>query len=74
MSTCFATFQAFERLVYIPIVLIAERWVTAGVGIAALASERASRPCRHLPRGALGALVLALYYLRVSPVRGSRCG
>lgn len=36
MNTCFATFQAFERLVFIPISLITQRTVTAVVGVAAL--------------------------------------
>jgi O-antigen/teichoic acid export membrane protein len=36
MSTCFATFQAHERMGFIPVVLILQRFVTAAVGIAAL--------------------------------------
>jgi O-antigen/teichoic acid export membrane protein len=36
MSTCFASYQAFERLEYIPVALISQRFLTAGVGIAAL--------------------------------------
>lgn len=36
MSTCFATYQAFERLEYIPVALISQRFLTAVVGIAAL--------------------------------------
>ncbi len=36
MATCFASYQAFERLEFIPIALISQRFVTAAVGIAAL--------------------------------------
>lgn len=64
MSTCFATFQAFERLVYIPIVLITQRWVTAGVGIAALALGAGVETVSAIYlAGAAGALVFALYCL-----------
>lgn len=70
MTTCFATFQAFERLVYIPIVLIAQRWVTAGVGIAALALGAGVETVSAIYlAGALGALALALYYLFTRIVR-----
>jgi O-antigen/teichoic acid export membrane protein len=34
--TCLAVFQAFERLVYMPIVMVSQRAVAAAVGIAAL--------------------------------------
>src|SRR2546425_7866609 len=36
MSTCFASFQAFERLEFVPIALISQRTLTALAGIAAL--------------------------------------
>ncbi|MEK6274214.1 MAG: flippase [Actinomycetota bacterium] len=36
MATCFAAYQAFERLEYLPVALISQRFVTAAVGIAAL--------------------------------------
>jgi len=36
VATCFASFQAFERLVFIPAVLVPQRALTALVGIAAL--------------------------------------
>jgi O-antigen/teichoic acid export membrane protein len=36
MTTCFATFQAFERMEFTPVALITQRTVTALVGIAAL--------------------------------------
>jgi O-antigen/teichoic acid export membrane protein len=35
-STAYATFQAYERLEFIPVALITERFVTAGAGIVAL--------------------------------------
>ena len=35
-TTVFASFQSFERLEFVPVVLIAQRYVTAGAGIAAL--------------------------------------
>jgi O-antigen/teichoic acid export membrane protein len=35
-ATCFAVYQAFERMAYIPIVLITQRFVTAVAGIVAL--------------------------------------
>ena len=64
LSTTFATFQAFERLVYIPIVLITQRWLTAGVGIAALvAGADVETVSAIYLAGAVGALVLALFYL-----------
>ena len=64
MSTCFAVFQAYERLGFIPIVLLAQRWTTAAVGIAALAlgGGVVSVSAIYLG-GALGALALALYYV-----------
>jgi O-antigen/teichoic acid export membrane protein len=37
-TTCFAVFQAFERLGFLPVVIIAQRLFTAGVGIAAMAA------------------------------------
>ena len=36
MATCFASYQAFERLEFIPIALISQRFATAAAGIAAL--------------------------------------
>jgi len=38
MATCFASYQAFERLEFIPIALISQRFVTSAVGIVALLS------------------------------------
>ncbi|MDQ2909944.1 MAG: flippase, partial [Actinomycetota bacterium] len=37
-TTCFAVFQAFERLAFLPVVIIAQRLFTAGAGIAAMAA------------------------------------
>jgi O-antigen/teichoic acid export membrane protein len=36
INTCSATFQAYERLASVTVVLISERWLTAIVGVAAL--------------------------------------
>src|SRR5207237_35731 len=36
MTTCFAAFQAFERLEFVPVALISQRTATAAAGIAAL--------------------------------------
>lgn len=36
MATCFATFQAYERLVFIPAALITQRFLTTGVAIGAM--------------------------------------
>lgn len=36
ISTCFAVYQAYERLVFMPVVLITQRLVTAVAGVAAL--------------------------------------
>lgn len=36
MATCFATFQSYERMVFIPAALITQRILMAGFGIAAL--------------------------------------
>ena len=37
-TTCFAVFQAYERLGFLPIVIISQRLFTAAVGIAAMAA------------------------------------
>ncbi len=36
MNTCFATYQAFERLVYIPVALLTQRFLMTAIGCAAL--------------------------------------
>ena len=70
MSTTFATYQAYERLAFIPVVLIAQRWTTAGVGIAALALGAGVVTVSAIYlAGALGALLLALYFLVTRIVR-----
>lgn len=64
MSTTFATYQAYERLGFIPVVLIAQRWTTAGFGIAALALGAGVVTVSAIYlAGALGALLLALFFL-----------
>jgi O-antigen/teichoic acid export membrane protein len=64
MSTCFAVFQAYERLGFIPIVLLAQRWATAAVGIAALAFGAGVVTVSAIYLGgALGGLAMALYYV-----------
>jgi O-antigen/teichoic acid export membrane protein len=61
ITTCFAVFQAYERLVYLPLVLITQRIVIAGAGIAALllGADVVVVSAVYLG-GALLALVLAL--------------
>ena len=52
MTTCFATFQAFERMEYTPVALISQRTLTALAGIAALlAVPRSSRSRRSTSSG-----------------------
>jgi O-antigen/teichoic acid export membrane protein len=36
VATCFSVYQAYERLGFIPVVLIAQRWLTAGAGTIAI--------------------------------------
>jgi O-antigen/teichoic acid export membrane protein len=36
MATCFATYQSYERLAFIPVALLTQRWATAIGGIAAV--------------------------------------
>ena len=36
MKTCFATFQAYERLEFIPVALVTQRTLTAVAGVVAL--------------------------------------
>jgi O-antigen/teichoic acid export membrane protein len=60
MNTCFAVFQAFERLVFVPVVLIAQRLVTAAVGVAALlAGADVVTVCGIYLGGAIVALAIA---------------
>ena len=46
MNTCFATYQAFERLVYIPVALLTQRFLMTAVGCAALLAGAGSSPSR----------------------------
>ena len=70
MATCFASYQAFERLEFIPIALISQRFATSLVGIAAL--ERGAGVVAvsaiYLAGAALG-LALALWLLVRKVVR-----
>jgi O-antigen/teichoic acid export membrane protein len=61
ITTCFAVYQAYERLVYLPVVLITQRIVIAAAGIAALllGADVVLVSAVYLG-GALLALVLAL--------------
>jgi O-antigen/teichoic acid export membrane protein len=60
MNTCFAVFQAYERLVFVPVVLIAQRMVTVAVAVAALAAGAGVvLVCAIYLGGALVSLVLA---------------
>jgi O-antigen/teichoic acid export membrane protein len=62
MTTCFAVFQAYERLGFIPVVLISQRWGTAAIGITALALGAGVVTVSAIYLGgAIGALLLALY-------------
>lgn len=63
-STCFAVYQAYERLAFIPVVIITQRTVTAGVGIAAMALGAGVVAVSAIYlAGSLLALVLALALL-----------
>jgi O-antigen/teichoic acid export membrane protein len=64
MSTCFASYQAFERLEYIPVALISQRFLTAGVGIAALLGGAGVVAAAGIYlAGAVVGLVLAIWLL-----------
>ena len=64
MATCFASYQAFERLEFIPVALISQRVVTAAVGIAALihGAGVVAVSAIYLAGAALG-FALALWFL-----------
>lgn len=64
MATCFAAYQAFERLEFIPVALISQRFVTAAVGIAALLNGAGvvAVSAIYLAGAALG-FVLAFWFL-----------
>ena len=70
--TCLAVFQAFEQLVYMPIVLVTQRAVTAAAGIAALAAGAGVVPVSAIYAAAAGLafiLALALVYRRIGRPR-----
>jgi O-antigen/teichoic acid export membrane protein len=64
MATCFASYQAFERLEFIPVALISQRFVTSAVGIVALLQGAGvvAVSAIYLGGSALG-LGLALWFL-----------
>ncbi len=63
-STCFAVYQAFEQLVYVPVVIITQRLITAAAGIAAvLAGASVIAVSVVYLGGALAAMVLAYVLL-----------
>ena len=70
--TCLAVFQAFERLVYMPIVLVSQRAVTAVVGIAALFAGAGVVTVSAIYAAAAGVafvLALALVFRRIGRPR-----
>jgi O-antigen/teichoic acid export membrane protein len=63
-ASCLAVFQAYERIGFLPVVMIAQRFLTAVVGVAALlagAGVVAGSAFYH--RGSVGALALAALLL-----------
>jgi O-antigen/teichoic acid export membrane protein len=63
-STCFAVYQAFEQLVYVPVVIITQRLITALAGIAAvLAGASVVAVSVVYLGGAVAAMVLAYVLL-----------
>ena len=69
-STCFAVFQAFERLGFLPVVIISQRLVTAAVGIAVMAAGAGIEAVAVVYLGgSLLALVLAFWLLYGRVVR-----
>ena len=64
MTTCFAVFQAYERLGFIPVVLISQRWATAAIGITALVLGAGVVTVSAIYLGgAIAALLLAFYFV-----------
>lgn len=71
-ATCFAVYQAFERMAFIPVVLITQRFLTAVAGIAALllGAGAVAVAAIFLLSGALAfALALVLLLRRVARPR-----
>jgi len=70
MQTCFASFQAYERLEFIPIALISQRTLIALTGIAALVAGAGVVVVAGIYlAGTLFGFLLALYLLRTRLVR-----
>lgn len=70
--TCLAVFQAFERLVYLPVVMVTQRVVAAAVGIAALVAGAGVIAVSAVYAAAAGlafALALLLLYSRIGRPR-----
>jgi O-antigen/teichoic acid export membrane protein len=64
-TTCFAVYQAYERLVYVPVVILTQRALTTAVGVAALlAGAGVVAVSAIYLGGALVALAVALVLLR----------
>ena len=73
MATCFAVFQAYERLGFMAIVVIAQRWTTAVGGIVALSLGADVRVVAAIYLGgAVGALALSLLFVAGRVVRPRR--
>lgn len=69
-STCFAVYQAYEQLVYVPVVIITQRALTAAFGIAALAAGADVVAVAAIYLGcAVVALGLSVFLLRRRVVR-----
>ena len=70
MQTCFASFQAYERLEFVPVALISQRTLIALAGIAALVAGAGVVAVSGVYlAGSLFGFVLALYLLRTRLVR-----
>jgi O-antigen/teichoic acid export membrane protein len=64
-TTCFGVYQAYERLVYVPVVILTQRALTTAVGVAALlAGAGVVAVSAIYLAGALVALAVALALLR----------
>jgi O-antigen/teichoic acid export membrane protein len=69
-GTCFAVFQAYERLGFMPVVIISQRLVTAAVGVTAmLLGAKVVAVCAIYLAAATAAFVLALFLMARAVVR-----
>jgi O-antigen/teichoic acid export membrane protein len=71
-TTCFAVYQSFERMGYVPVVLLTERWLIAAGGIAVVLLGRSILAVAvvFLAGATVGlALAVRLLVTRVVPVR-----